>query len=152
MVSMVLEDEQFKDLSIRHIKDIINYLLEKNIEFDITARVEAIDFNPELPSAIFAKLNEFSMFSLSNYTYTTIEIDDEHISFEAGFGEENIGSIVKIPYIAIFQIIIDESVLYINPFSDGLSSNQKQEKGQKDLSVSMQAILSNPKNKNIFKK
>ena len=45
---------------------------------------------------------------------TTVQIDDDFLSFEAGFGSENFGSVVKIPLHAIFQIIVDESILYLN--------------------------------------
>ena len=37
------------------------------------------------------------------------------MTFEAGFGEENFGSVCRIPYFAIFQINIENSILYINP-------------------------------------
>jgi hypothetical protein len=55
------------------------------------------------------------MFSLVNYTFSTVNLTENHISFEAGFGEENFGSKVTIPLFAIFQIIINESILFINP-------------------------------------
>jgi hypothetical protein len=140
MVTTVLEDEEFKCITTRHINDIIKYLLNHRIEFDITARVEAIDFNPELPEAISSRLGEFSMFSLANYTYTTIELDDEYISFEAGFGEENFGSICYIPLYAIFQIIIDNSLLYLNPTAtiDKFFQNDDEQ--------SLNIFLNNPKN------
>ena len=32
----------------------------------------------------------------------------------AGFGNENFGSVVKIPLFAIFQIVVEESILYLN--------------------------------------
>ena len=38
------------------------------------------------------------IFILSNYTYTTIQIDDEYMSFEAGFGNENFGEFVAKNY------------------------------------------------------
>jgi hypothetical protein len=59
-------------------------------------------------------MHKFSLFILSNYTYTTVEIDDDYLTFEAGFGNENFGSVVKIPLFAIFQIVVEESILYLN--------------------------------------
>jgi hypothetical protein len=63
------------------------------------------------------------------------------MSFEAGFGNENFGSVVKIPLFAIFQIIVDESVLYLN-------SVATVEKFNKDLKRnSMSLFKNNPHNK-----
>ena len=87
------------------------------------------------------QLSKFSLFTLSNYTYTTIQVDDNYISFEAGFGNENFGSVVKIPLHAIFQIVVDESILYIN-------SVATVEKFNKDLKKnSFNIFKSNPNNK-----
>jgi hypothetical protein len=92
----------------------------------------------------FAK---FTLFSFANYTFESIILTEKYISFEAGFGEENIGSIVKIPYIAIFQIIIDESVLYINPASTMVIKKIDEiEQSQK----SKNAFILNAKNKNLI--
>ncbi len=86
-------------------------------------------------------MHKFSLFILSNYTYTTVQVDYNYISFEAGFGNENFGSVVKIPLYAIFQIIIDESILYIN-------SVATVEKFNKDLKKnSFNIFKNNPNNK-----
>ena len=68
-----------------------------NQEFSITANIEPITFNPEFQ--FNKKSGKFSLFVLSNYTYTTIQIDDEYLSFEAGFGSENFGSVINHPLI-----------------------------------------------------
>ena len=63
------------------------------------------------------------------------------MTFEAGFGNENFGSVVKIPLYAIFQIVIDESILYIN-------SVATVEKFNKDLKKnSFNIFKNNPNNK-----
>ena len=83
-----------------------------NQEFSITANIEPITFTPELPSVIKKnQLSKFSLFLLSNYTYTTIQIDDEYLSFEAGFGSE-IWKCSEIPLHAVFQIVVGESIIY----------------------------------------
>ena len=86
-------------------------------------------------------MHKFSLFTLSNYTYTTVQIDDNYISFEAGFGNENFGSVVKIPLYAIFQIIIDESILYINSVATVEKFNSDLKKN------SFNIFKSNPNNK-----
>ncbi len=114
MVKDIIENNEYKNLVEKQIKENVLFLLEKKQEFSITANIQPISFTPELPKVIKDQMHKFSLFTLSNYTYTTVQIDDNYICFEAGFGNENFGSVVKIPLYAIFQIIIDESILYIN--------------------------------------
>ena len=141
MVKDIIENNEYKSLVEKQIKETILFLLEKNQEFSITANIEPITFTPELPKVIKDQMHKFSLFILSNYTYTTIQINDEYMSFEAGFGNENFGSVVKIPLYAIFQIVIDESILYIN-------SVATVEKFNKDLKKnSFNIFKNNPNNK-----
>lgn len=141
MIKDIIENIDYKTLVEKQIKETMYFLLEKNQEFSITANIEPITFNPELPSVIKNQLSKFSLFTLSNYTYTTIQIDDTYISFEAGFGNENFGSVVKIPLHAVFQIIVNESILYIN-------SVATVEKFNKDLKKnSFNIFKNNPNNK-----
>ena len=141
MIKNIIENEEYKDLVEKQIKENILFLLDRNQEFSITANIQPITFTPELPKVIKDQMHKFSLFILSNYTYTTIQIDNEFMSFEAGFGNENFGSVVKIPLFAIFQIIVDESVLYLN-------SVATVEKFNKDLKKnSMSVFKNNPNNK-----
>jgi hypothetical protein len=119
--------------------------LEKNQEFSITANIEPITFTPELPTVIKSHMNKFSLFILSNYTYTTIQIDDEYMSFEAGFGNENFGSVVKLPLYAIFQIIVDESILYLNSVATVEKFNHIKKRSSFDV------FKNNPNNKKFDK-
>ena len=114
MIKDIIENEEYKNLVEEQIKENILFLVEKNQEFSITANIEPITFTPELPKVIKDQRHKFSLFILSNYTYTTVEIDDDYLTFEAGFGNENFGSVVKIPLFAIFQIVVEESILYLN--------------------------------------
>ena len=141
MIRNIIEDEEYKNLIENQIKETVFFLLEKNQEFSITANIEPVTFTPELPSVIRNQMHKFSLFTLSNYTYTTVQIDDDYMSFEGGFGNENFGSVVKIPLHAIFQIVVDESILYIN-------SVATVEKFNKDLKKnSFNIFKSNPNNK-----
>ena len=112
-----------------------------NQEFSITANIEPITFTPELPSVIKNQLSKFSLFVLSNYTYTTIQIDDEYLSFEAGFGSENFGSVVKIPLHAVFQIVVGESIIYLNSVATVEKFNKNLKKN------SLNVFKNNPNNK-----
>jgi hypothetical protein len=141
MIKDIIENEEYKNLVENQIKENVLFLLEKNQEFSITANIEPITFTPELPKVIKEQMHKFSLFNLSNYTYTTVQIDDDYISFEAGFGNENFGSVVKIPLHAIFQIVVDESILYIN----SVATVEKFNKNLKKNSFNIFKI--NPNNK-----
>ncbi len=114
MINKIINNTKYKELMCTQIKDTINFLLEQNQEFAITANIDALKFLPKLPSVTHSTFAKFPLFILSNYTYTTIKIDEDYLYFEAGFGSENFGSIVQVPLYSIFQIIIDESILFIN--------------------------------------
>ena len=144
MVKDIIENNEYKSLVEKQIKETILFLSEKNQEFSITANIEPITFTPELPKIIKDQMHKFSLFTLSNYTYTTIQIDDEYVSFEAGFGNENFGSVVKIPLHAVFQIIVDESILYIN-------SVATVDKFNKDMKKNSFNIFKNNPNNRQFK-
>ena len=141
MIKNIIEDEEYKLLIEKQIKETVVFLLKKNQEFSITANIEPITFNPELPSVIKNQMHKFSLFTLSNYTYTTVQVDNDYLSFESGFGNENFGSIVKIPLYAIFQIVVDESILYINSVATVDKFNKNLKKN------SFNVFKSNPNNK-----
>ena len=145
MIKNIIEDEEYKNLIEIQIKETVAFLLKKNQEFSITANIESVTFTPELPSVIRNQMHKFSLFTLSNYTYTTVQIDDNYMSFEAGFGNENFGSVVKIPLHAIFQIVVDESILYINSVATVDKFNKNLKKN------SFNVFKSNPNNKKFDK-
>ncbi|WP_152633214.1 hypothetical protein [Aliarcobacter butzleri] len=141
MIKDIIENPNYKELIEKQIQDIIVFLLDNNQEFSITANITPISFNPALPEEIKSQLHKFSLFVLSNYTYTTIEINEEFLSFEAGFGNENFGSVVKIPLHAIFQIIVEDSILYLNSIATVEKFNRDLEKN------SFNIFKNNPNNK-----
>ena len=141
MIKDIIENPNYKELIEKQIQDIIIFLLDNKQEFSITANITPISFNPALPEEIKSQLHKFSLFVLSNYTYTTIEINEEFLSFEEGFGNENFGSVVKIPLHAIFQIIVDDSILYLNSIATVEKFNRDLEKN------SFNIFKNNPNNK-----
>lgn len=146
MIANIISNDDFKAIAKKQIKEIIEFLLRNNQEFAVTANVKGIAFEPQLPPSILDKLSTYSLFVLSNYTYTTIEISDNYLIFEAGFGKENFGASVKIPLLAVFQIIIDESILYINSVATSENFVQKEELVKKSMDV----FKNNPKNKKLL--
>lgn len=145
MINTIIENDDYKDLITSQIDDIIKFLLNSNKEFSITANIDAVTFNPALPDSIKGQLSQYSLFILSNYTFTTIKLQNNFISFEAGFGSENFGTTVKLPLHSIFQIVLDDSILYLNP----LATVDKFNKNNKEKSLNV--FKNNPQNKKLIK-
>ncbi len=147
MITKVLQNNEYRKLQEEQVKDQLMTLVGLVDTFSITANINATSFNPDLSDDIKKNFSQYTLFSLANYTFESIMLHDDNISFEAGFGEENIGSVVTIPYIAIFQIIIDESILFINPSATMVIKKEK-ELDQKQRS--MNAFKMNARNKNLI--
>ena len=145
MINDIIEDTKYKDLVSLQIKDTIDFLLERNQEFAITANIKAVKFNPDLPEATKEQLSKFTLFILSNYTFTTIKLENNNLYFEAGFGSENFGSVVEVPLYSIFQIVLGESILFVNPVATVEKFNED------TVEKSLNVFKSNPNNKNLIK-
>ncbi|KAB7887517.1 hypothetical protein [Poseidonibacter ostreae] len=145
MITDIIENEEYKDLVCKQVKETIEFLLDNNQEFSITANIEGMTFNPELPKPIKDQLAKFSLFILSNYTFTTVEINDSFLTFEAGYGSENFGSVAKVPLHCVFQIVVEESILYINSVATVDKFNKNKEQN------SMNVFKNNPNNKKFNK-
>lgn len=145
MVGKILSDNLYREMITKQISEVIDYLVENEIEFSITANVSMTQFNPELPNVIYSKLGSFAMFVLANYTFESIILSERTIVFEAGFGKENFGSVVSVPYSAIFQIVVDESILYLNPTSTVAVQDE-----ETTINKSKNVFKNNPKNKKLF--
>ncbi len=139
----IIEDEKYKDLIKGQIREICDFLLDKQEEFSVVVNTKSTAFKPELPSDIRDNLQDFSLFILSNYTYSTVVVDENNLSFEAGFGSENFGSVVSVPLESVFQIILDEDILYINP----VATVDKFNVIKSDENRSMNIFKNNPNNK-----
>lgn len=151
--------EYFGNILVRHAKEIIEHLLEFKIHFYLQCNVDKVNFEPLLPEEVVASFQPLIDFVLAGYTFDSIEIWDDQICFEAGFGKENFGSIVSVPFSAIVQIIIPtqdrilrDICVFINTVSllelDVKANAIKEEINQEDelLASSKNAILSNPNN------
>lgn len=146
MINDIIEDINYKHLVSSQIKQTIEFLLEKDEEFAITVNIKAANFNPALPDAIHEKLAKFSLFVLSNYTYSTIKLDKDELSFEAGFGNENFGSVVTVPYHSIFQVVVEESILFVN----SVATVEKFNEAEVTQNRSRNAFKNNPNNKKFI--
>jgi len=151
MITNVIEDIKYRNLMEEQIRDIIDYLIVHNEEFSVTANIKGLTFNPPIPQPIFDNFSKFTMFSLQNYTYSTLEVGEDSLSFEAGFGEENFGSIVSVPLLSIMQIIVDETPLFVNLAVYKEEEVVTKELDGKGVKNSMASFLSNPENSKFLK-
>jgi hypothetical protein len=131
-----------------HVKVVVETLLSKGINFSILTNVSEISFEPPLPSEISSSFKPITMFVLAGYTFESCIIDDDEMSFEAGFGTTNFASLVKIPILSILQIIVEDTPILIN------LSVETRRKKKKDSGIkrSMEALLSNPENEKLLKR
>ncbi len=153
MLSDLLKNEEFKDLLSGHTEEITQFLVENGMDFGILCNLAEIEFNPELPEEIGKSLKPLTLFILSGYTLETAYLDHEQeaLFFEAGFGEDNFGSVVSVPLDAIIQIAIDDTVIHINLAASIQKPKNKTKKAKATIEKSMNAFLSNPENEK-FKK
>ncbi len=145
MLYDILKDAEFAAIMKNHATDIINYLFEKNEEFGVLVDIKKVSFNPALPQELSQSFAEFTLFLLKNYTYESAKLENGKLEFEAGFGPQNIGSVVSVPLDAILQIIVDETPIFVNLTATIVQESSGEEK-------SMEALLSNPDNKKFLKK
>jgi hypothetical protein len=150
MIFNIVEDIHYREMLEGQIFEVIEYLVNKNEEFSLTANIKGVSFNPEIPESISENFSHFTLFTLSNYTYESIILTEKNIMFEAGFGSENFGSVVTIPLYAIFQIVIDESILFLNPTATVEKYFVEKEIEEDQTSRSMNAFKMNSKNKDLI--
>jgi len=148
MLQSVLSDPAFSKEMKRHVKSTLEILLKKGTNFSILTNVAETSFEPALPEEIRSTFKPITMFVLAGYTFESCIVDDWGISFEAGFGHENFGSLVSVPMLSVLQIIIDETPVLINLSVD---VEEKPKDKTKGIKRSMEALLSNPENKKLFK-
>ena len=153
MLEDVLEDRDFAQLMKKNIIDMIVLFFEKEQNFGILCQVNDVEFTPELPQEIADSFNPITLFFLAGYTFETARIEDDCLIFEAGFGRENIGSVVRVPLLSILQIIVDETPIFINistykEIAEEKTTLQEDEDGMQN---SMNSFLNNPENAKFLK-
>jgi hypothetical protein len=150
MLQEFLENEIFVRLMRVHVHETLELLFQEGIQFSILTNIAEVNFDPPLPSHISQHFKPITMFVLAGYTYESAQVDETVLSFEAGFGKENMGAMVKVPLGAILQVVIEETPILINlSIPKETSPEETEESG---VEKSMVALLSNPENKKLFKK
>ena len=105
MTINLFQTPEYKALMGEHIYKTIDYLFSKNQEFAIACEIKHVTFNPELPLNIKETFKDTVLFIVSGYTFETAKLEEEYFYFEAGFGDENFGSTVTVPLLAIKQLL-----------------------------------------------
>ncbi len=160
----ILFQPQFKSVMNAHTRDILQFLLNNGVNFNILCDMKKASFSPQLPEYITSTFNEITLFVLAGYTFESIELHEGYMSFEAGFGNENIGSIVSVEYEGIVQILLhDNDLLREIPLFTNVSHpcfyNFSEEELQEIESIQREgleqsnlAFALNPENGRFFKK
>jgi hypothetical protein len=152
MLFDIIKSSSFARLMENHLRDMLIYLFENNQNFGILCKIDHVTFDPILPKHINDEFRPMTLFFLGGYTFESARIDNDTLIFEAGFGQENVGSFVSVPLLSIVQIIIDDTPAYVNlalPQEHHPVINIEKHEGVQN---SMSALLSNPENQKFLKK
>ena len=150
MPHKTLETQEFKTIMKEHIVKTINYMFSSNQDFSVACEISEVHFEPHLPENIYHSLPETTLFMLANYSFESASLENNYLSFEAGFGPENIGALVQVPISAIRQIFVGEYPILINISPS--SHVEEIEEDIEDENNSMNALLNNPENAKLLKK
>ncbi|GAA8433733.1 hypothetical protein Hpkin82_00080 [Helicobacter pylori] len=149
-------------LNNKHCVEYLQFLSKNHLSFNLLCERDAIDFSPKLPKEIHEKFGTLVLFVLAGYTLESLMIDAQSVQFEAGFGPNNIGSVVQVELPGIIQILIKEKNENIVLFNrcDSLELFQKEEplmqepkkdeRESKEWLDSKEALFSNSKNRTIL--
>ncbi|GAA7492272.1 hypothetical protein ckin124_12310 [Helicobacter pylori] len=149
-------------LNNKHCVEYLQFLSKNHLSFNLLCERDAIDFSPKLPKEIHEKFGSLVLFILAGYTLESLMIDVQSVQFEAGFGPNNIGSVVQVGLSGIIQILIKEKNENIVLFNrcDSLELFQKEEplmqepkkdeRESKEWLDSKEALFSNSKNRTIL--
>ncbi|GAA6971059.1 hypothetical protein ID0081_03190 [Helicobacter pylori] len=149
-------------LNNKHCIEYLQFLSKNHLSFNLLCERDAIDFSPKLPKEIHEKFGSLVLFVLAGYTLESLMVDAQSVQFEAGFGPNNIGSVVQVELPGIIQILIkekNENVVLFNR-CDSLELFQKEEpitqepkkdeRESKEWLDSKEALFSNSKNRAIL--
>jgi len=141
-----MKDKIFTKYMEDHINQLVEYLLSKEQNFGLVCKLENVEFNPPLPDHIRETLNQITLFFLAGYTFESTRLDAGFVSFEAGFGSENFGSIVTLPVLAVMQLIVEETPIFVN------IAQPRPKEADGSIDMSMAALMANPQNRKLLKK
>lgn len=149
-------------LNNKHCMEYLQFLSKNHLSFNLLCERDAIDFSPKLPKEIHEKFGSLVLFVLAGYTLESLMIDAKSVQFEAGFGPNNIGSVVQVELPGIVQILVKEknenAVLFnrcdslevFHKEEPPFQEPKKDERESKEWLDSKEALFSNSKNRMIL--
>ncbi|MGL2606992.1 hypothetical protein ACQJ59_01460 [Helicobacter pylori] len=149
-------------LNNKHCIEYLQFLSKNHLSFNLLCERDAIDFSPKLPKEIHEKFGSLVLFILAGYTLESLMIDAQSVQFEAGFGPNNIGSVVQVKLPGIIQILVKEknenAVLFnrcdslevFHKEEPPFQEPKKDERESKEWLDSKEALFSNSKNRAIL--
>lgn len=156
MLEKFLESDIFVHLMRVHVNETIDLLLQEGVHFSILVNLDGVYFEPEPPKEVTDTFKPIISFALSGYTFESAKVYDNILQFEAGFGRDNIGSLVNVHLDKILQISIDKTPILINlsipKQIDEDEQIQEEKEDDEGIDKSMKAMLSNPENQKFLKK
>ncbi|MFT7860695.1 MAG: hypothetical protein ABXS93_07145 [Sulfurimonas sp.] len=156
MLDSLVEDKDFAKFMHKSIQDLIVLFFQKEQNFGILCKIEDVSFDPPLPQEISAEFRPLTLFFLAGYTFDSARIEDGYLLFEAGFGNDNFGSVVSVPLLSILQIIVEETPVFINlatinKLEETEEKTEKEDLDEEGVENSMASFLSNPENSKFIK-
>lgn len=151
MLYEMIKDESYMNLMQKHVQELLLFLFEQEQNFGILCKIEHLTFEPELPENIRKEFRPMTLFFLAGYTFESARLDNDSLIFEAGFGEENIGSFVQVPLLSIMQVIVDETPIFVNLASPKEAASNQAPQRENGIENSMASFLSNPENQKFIK-
>jgi len=152
IIQDLLNNNGFIRLMEEHSTRLIDFLLENEIEFGILCNLADVEFVKKLPDEIFSTFKPLTLFMIAGYTFQSAFInDDEELEFEAGFGRDNFGTTVLVPVGSILQILVNETVIYVN-LTATIKRKGDNARNKGSIERSLNAIFSNPQNQKLIKK
>lgn len=148
MIINLINNSDFQRMMESHLKDMMIFLLERDTPFAILCNLEHVEFDPPLPSDIYDQLQSVTLFMIAGYTFESFEVHEHHISFEAGFGPQNFGSVVSMPLLGVLQVIVEDTPLLVNMALVPKIEEKREVPGVKS---SLEALLNNPENRRFLK-
>ena len=153
MLEKVIEDKIFAQIMKKSIQDVVIHFFQTEQNFGILCKIEEVGFEPPLPESINEEFRPLTLFFLAGYTFDTARIEEDFLIFEAGFGGDNFGSVVRVPLLSIMQIIIDETPIFINlsVYKNKIEEEKSTVKDTHGEKNSMKSFLNNPENSKFLK-
>lgn len=152
-IQTLLEQPEFAEMLSDHALETIAYFLDEGIEFGVLCNLSEVTFRNPLPEEIYNGLKPLTLFMVAGYSFESAMLrDDLVLCFEAGFGPDNFGTVVEIPVSAILQLMVSDTVVFVNLTATLPKRHKKGIQNIGSESRSFEAIFSNPENENLFGK